>query len=135
MFADVGFAIDHFSKLYSRRRQAGQYVDGRWEVSATADDTIQAAIFSVKPDDVMGLPEGERLKVSFTMWTRAETKAVSEEAQTAGDLILVGSQWHRVKQISDRAEGGYFKALLERHVERSRSVSSTPSVVDGGDWH
>lgn len=132
---EAAIAIDHFAKLYSRRRQVGEYVDGRWEVSATADDTIQAAIFSVKPDDVKSLPEGERLTVSFTMWTRAETKAVSEENQTAGDLIMVGSQWHRVKHIADRAEGGYFKALLERNVERNRSVSRTAPVVEGGDWH
>lgn len=132
---DAAIAIDYFAKLYSRRRQAGQYLNGRWEISDTTDDTIEAAIFTVKPDDALSLPEGDRLKVSFTMWTRAETRAVSEEMQTAGDLILVGSQWHRVRQISDRAEGGYFKALLERDVERNRSVSRTPSVVDGGDWH
>lgn len=132
---DAAVAIDYFAKPYTRRREAGAYVAGQWQTQSHADATIQAAVFAVKPNDVLSLPEGERLKISWTIWSRSEIRGPSEEDQTVGDLFLVGTQWHRVKQVQDRLEGGYYKALLERDLERSRSVSSTPSVVGGGDWY
>ncbi|GAA4180320.1 hypothetical protein [Shinella granuli] len=133
----AALAIDHFAKSYTLRRPAtGSYVDGRWvEGGVPVDSTIRAAVFAPALNDVLRMPDGDRTRVVWSIWTRTQLRASSEDTKTRGDLIQVGSSWFRVFKIADRSEGGYCKAYLERDVERDRSVSSTPPVVDGGDWH
>lgn len=133
----AALAIDFYAKSYTLRRPApGSYIDGRWvEGGAPVDSTIRAAVFAPSLNDTIRMPEGDRTRVVWAIWTRVQLHASSEDNQTRGDLVQVGGQWFRVFKIADRSEGGYSKAYLERDVERDRSVSRTAPVVDGGDWH
>lgn len=133
----AALAIDFFAKPYALRRPAsGSYIEGRWvEGGASVDSTIRAAVFAPSLNDMIRMPEGDRTRIVWAIWTRTQLHASSEDTKTRGDLVQVGGQWFRVFKIADRSEGGYSKAYLERDVERDRSVSRTPPVVDGGDWH
>lgn len=132
----AAFAIDFYAKDYSRLRTgAGNYVDGRWVDGTPTSVTIRAAVFSPSGRDLYDLPEGQRERIVWTIWSREELRTADEDAQTVADAVQIQGRWFRVFKVWPRVEGDYHKALLERDVERNRSVSSTPPVVDGGDWH
>lgn len=131
----AALAIDHFAKTYQRERVAGSYQNGRWVNQPAVLDTIEAAVFAPSAHDVLDLEEGQRTNIAWTIWSRAELRASDETAGTTADRIEVQGKWFRVAKLWPRIEGEYFKALLERDVERNRSVHSTSPVVAGGDWH
>ena len=132
----AALAIDFYAKDYARvRTAAGSYVDGRYVEGAPSSSTIRAAVFSPTGRDLRDLPEGQRASIAWTIWTRDELRTADEDTRTVADAIQIHGSWFRVVKVWPRIEGGYHKAMLERDVERNRSVSSTPAVVAGGDWH
>lgn len=131
----AALAIDFYAQPYSRLRPSGSYVDGRWVAGVESIQSIQAAVFAPAGSDLRDLPEGQRERAIWTIWSREELRTSDEDAETTADSINIAGKWFRVFKVWPRVEGDYFKAMLERDVERNRSVSRTAPVVEGGDWH
>lgn len=134
----AALAIDFYARNYVLWRAApGSYLKGIWTESAPpSQQIIRAAVFQPTAKDLLQLPEGDRIKVMWSIWTRFPLLISSIENQRKGDCIEVKGELCRVLRLADRmTEGAYNKAFLEREVERSRSIPGAASVVEGGDWY
>jgi len=125
----AAMAIDMIARPVTLSRPAvGSYVDGRWVEAASGTSTIMAAILAISPRDManlrnlMDLPEGQSTRATRSIWSRTPLFNADEASGRRPDEIVDGGVRYRVVAVFDRIEGGYYKAALERVVDRGRTV-------------
>lgn len=78
-------------------------------VATHVDTTITAIVQPATPRELMGLPEGQRLKDVVSVWSATEMKA----EPGAPDILLRSGRSYRVIKLEPWAEAGYYRAFAE----------------------
>lgn len=74
-----------------RRYPAGNYVDGVWqEGGAPTDTTIRASVQPLAGSELRLLPEGDRGKIAWKLFTNVELTMGNDEGTRADQFIIDG---------------------------------------------
>lgn len=99
-----------------RMTSSGQYVDGFWVPGTTQRIQVTGSLQPMSMRDLELLPEGERVKQTFKIYTDTVLFTGREGGLRSPDRVCIGGEWFRV-QASERWDGTdlpYFKSLLVR---------------------
>lgn len=105
------------------RKAQGSYVNGIWTEGAETSTTVNVNIQPLKPSEIMMMPESERTKEWYKVYSAEELKTLQEGASgwSADEFIWQGYRY-RVMKVSNYAMGtlNHWKALAAR-------ISVTPN--------
>ena len=88
---------------------------GAYIQSAPIITTIQAVVQVANADDLLVLPEGERMKKTIKIHSTSQLKTANENDKTSADRIEYQGELFKVMSEFNRATiGGYYKALAVR---------------------
>jgi hypothetical protein len=120
----AGLAIDAMARPAIRIRKAvGAYVDHVWVPGAPVSDVIRAVIQDPKENDIRQLPEGERTEAFVAIWSRSELRTADETAKTEADRVTSeAGDTYKITRVSDRSEGGFYRAIARLEHDRGRRV-------------
>lgn len=80
-------AFSIFNKPIALDRYApGAYIDGVWVKGAVTSLVLQTSVQPTKPSDLQRLPEGRRLEVSFTLYSK-------QLIQESDEVVLYGARY------------------------------------------
>lgn len=71
------------------REQPGQYVDGVWQPGTSATLTVNASVQPTTPDEMQMLPEGERDRQAFTLYSDTELLVSNDNTQQPSDRVQI----------------------------------------------
>lgn len=97
--------INYDEKILVRRDGDTRYVDGKPVSVDGVTFGIHANVQPVNGWDLMMVPEGDRLKEQYWVWTESELHLLKDHVQRNGF-------WFQVQQI--RPWGSYFQARIVR---------------------
>ena len=120
----AGLAVDAMARPATLiRRAPGSHVNGRWQAGAETSTAIRAVIQDPKEADIRQLPEGERTEAFVAIWSRSELRTSDETAKTEADRVVSEhGDTYKITRVSDRAEGGFHRAIARLEHARGRSV-------------
>jgi hypothetical protein len=122
----AGFAVDAMARPAIRIRAASGNYDERgvWVPSSgPVSENIRAVIQDPKEADIRQLPEGERVEAFVAIWTRAELRTSDETANTEADRVVSEhGDTYKITRVSDRAEGGFYRAIARLEHARGRGI-------------
>jgi hypothetical protein len=92
--------FDVFRKdLTVYRTGEGKYINGLWEDGATSSFTIKASIQATDAEIMQTLPEGERTKESYTLFTGNSLKT-SEVNKSKPDVVIIEGERYQVIRVT-----------------------------------
>ena len=100
-----------------RRRAAGVWTAGRYTPGAAAETTVTAVVQPAGPEDLLDLPEGERVKAVVRVHTTSELRTADESAGTDPDRIVIDGEEWEVRRVWNETHTDvlpYYKALAVR---------------------
>lgn len=120
----AGLAVDAMARPATLiRRAAGSYVDHDWVPGALTSTPIRAVIQDPKEADIRQLPEGERTEAFVAIWSRSELRTADEATQTEADRVTSeAGDTYKITRVSDRSEGGFYRAIARLEHDRGRRV-------------
>lgn len=76
-----------------RRPAAGSWVDGRWQEGTLSEpQTFRASIQPLRGFEILLLPEGQRGKALYWIYTEAQLQVLDEPAGLKGDRVQFGDR-------------------------------------------
>lgn len=96
--------FDVFRKpLQVIRGEAGSYdqVTGLRVTGATSQFEILASVQPTKPEIMMLMPEGERTKKSFTLYTDTKLRVSNIDTEEPADFVIIAGERFVVNEVSD----------------------------------
>lgn len=116
---DVGGLVisPEFAQSYTVYRETGSWQAGRW-VSKEASLTMTGTVTVAKPNDIMQIPEGERVTGAMCFYSLEpiyETRLGNPSEGTSDQVEWNGSRY-RIYSIMPWSDYGYCKAIGVRMV-------------------
>jgi hypothetical protein len=109
----VAAAILAMQTFTVTRYAAGTYTEGGYVAGTTSTFSIKASVQPVKGQELMRLPEGERLRDYLAVYTDTQLRSLQDDK--APDRISIEGYTYEVVAVDDwMTEGGYVKALVAR---------------------
>jgi len=99
-----------------RMTSPGQYVEGVWVPGSTSKLTVRGSLQPMSMRDLQMLPEGERVKQTYKLYTDSLLFTGREGAMRSPDRVCVNQEWFRVHSTErwDGTDLPYFKSVLVR---------------------
>jgi len=94
-----------------RRYSAGSYVDGVWVDGLATDTTVQASVQPLSTSDFRLLPEGDRGKKSWKIFSNFELSMGNDDGIKA-DEIIVNNILYRISSPDDYHFFGHTEAIF-----------------------
>lgn len=107
------------------RRTAGAYVDGRWVEGTTVELPIEGNIQPAKPHELLQMPEADRSRVWFKIYTDATLRTQKEGVggYDADEFEFKGDRY-KVMKIDDWTSG---MGILEHSRAYGVRIELTPN--------
>lgn len=109
-------AFGQFNKLVPAMRPAGgSYVHGLWVESPAATMSFQASVQPTKPSDLQRLSEGDRIKRSYTLYSKTQ---ILEK-----DRVAINNEEYEVMNVEVWQNGviPHYKAIAVK-MQKERSL-------------
>ena len=94
----------------------GTYVEGNYVPGRKATLRIRGSLQPLSPREVLQLPEGERVRASWKLYTDGTLITSREAGERQADTVVIRGEEHKVMSV-ERWEGTaipYWKAILAR---------------------
>lgn len=98
------FLLTHKIPLTIYRRSLGEYVDGEWVEGDTVEIPVQVNIQPLKPHEILQLPESERTRVWWKVYSADVLRTEKETAWDADEFIWKGDRY-KVMKLDDWTSG------------------------------
>lgn len=94
----------------------GAYIDGVYQPSAVETVEVLGSLQPLSPKESLLLPENERNRESFNLFTEVELSPASEDGLRQADAVVVDGQEFIVRSVERwrNVDLPYFKALIQR---------------------
>ena len=94
----------------------GAYIDGVYQPSATETVEVVGSLQPLSAKESLLLPENERSRESFNLFTEVELFPASEDGIRQADIVLVNGEEFTVRSVLRwrNVDLPYFKSLLQR---------------------
>lgn len=103
---------------YTVRRMAtaGTYVDGHYVAGRGREFPVKGSLQPLSAREVLQLPEGERVRAAFKLYTDTLLQTSRESGERQADTVVVRGESYKVMSIErwDGTRIPYFKAVLAR---------------------
>ena len=98
------------------RQAAGSLVSGLFVPGVETVSNIRAAVQPLNGEDLVSLPEGQRQRESYKLFSVTEMKTASEEGATRSDKVSFYGREFEVQQVQRQIGLGmdHFKAIVMR---------------------
>lgn len=102
--------------LVKRPIADGAYIDGVYQPSATETVEVLGSLQPLSAKESLLLPENERNRESFNLFTEVELFPASENGLRQADLVFVNGEEFIVRSVVPwrNVDLPYFKSLLQR---------------------
>lgn len=102
----------------------GAYVDGVYQPSATETIQVVGSLQPLSAKESLLLPENERNRESFNLFTEVELFPASEDGLRQADIVAADGVNYVVRSIERwrNTDIPYFKSLLQRVNDQEDSV-------------
>lgn len=104
--------------IYSVKRPVtnGYYLEGVYQPSATETVEVVGSLQPLSPKEALLLPENERNRESFNLFTEVELFPASEDGLRVADLVVVNGEDFQVRSTEAwrNVDLPYFKSILQR---------------------
>lgn len=94
----------------------GYYLEGVYQPSAIEEIQVVGSLQPLTPKEALLLPENERNKESFNLFTEVELFPASEDGLRVADLVLVNNEEFQVRSTEAwrNVDLPYFKSVIQR---------------------
>ncbi|MBK8202430.1 MAG: hypothetical protein IPK68_09010 [Bdellovibrionales bacterium] len=94
----------------------GAYIDGVYQPSATETVEVVGSLQPLSAKESLLLPENERNRESFNLFTEVELFPASEDGIRQADIVLLNGEEFAVRSVLRwrNVDLPYFKSLLQR---------------------
>jgi len=116
------FLLTRTVPLTIYRQEAGSYVRGVWVEGSIVEVPIRANIQPLKPSEVQMMPESDRTREWYRLWTTDLVRTKQEGAQgyDADEFIWKGYRYQIMKAQS------WDMGVLDHHEAWAARISVTP---------
>lgn len=88
------------------RRAAGSYVAGVWTPGATSTLTVEGSLQPMTGRELLLLPEGERTRARWKLYTETELRTADETTTTEADRVSWNGRSLVVVRVQDYSHVG-----------------------------
>lgn len=117
------FLLTHKIPLTIFRRAAGSYVNGDWMEGSTTEVVVQANIQPLKGYEILQLPESERTRVWWKVYSADVLRTAKEGSHAADEFIWKGDRY-KIMKIDDWTSG---MGILEHVRALATRIELTPN--------
>ena len=102
----------------------GAYIEGVYQPSATETIEVIGSLQPLSAKEALLLPENERNRESFTLFTEVELFPASEDGLRQADIVTANGENYVVRSVEGwkNTDIPYFKALLQRVNDQEDSL-------------
>lgn len=94
------FLLTHKIPLTIYRRSLGSYVEGEWIEGTTVEVPVQVNIQPLKGYEILQLPESERTRVWWKLYSADVLRTAKEGSHDADEFIFKGDRY-KVMKLDD----------------------------------
>lgn len=117
------FLLTHKIPLTIFRRSLGSYVEGKWIEGATVEVPVQVNIQPLKGYEILQLPESERTRVWWKVYSADVLRTEKENSWAADEFIWKGDRY-KIMKLDDWTSG---MGILEHVRAFATRVELTPN--------
>ena len=117
------FLLTHKIPLTIYRRTSGTYVDGDWVEGSTTEVSVQVNIQPLKPYEILQLPESERTRVWWKVYSADLLRTEKEGAHDADEFVWKNDRY-KVMKVDDWQSG---MSILEHSKAYCTRIELTPN--------
>lgn len=117
------FLLTHKIPLTIYRRSLGEYVNGRWVEGSTVEVEVQVNIQPLKGYEILQLPESERTRVWWKLYSANLLRTAKENSHDADEFEWKGDRYKIMKLDDWQGAMG----ILEHCKAYATRVSITPN--------
>lgn len=117
------FLLTHKIPIEITRRELGSFVDGDWVEGSTTTFTAMVNIQPLKPYEIMILPEAERTRSWWKLYS-AEVLRTAKEGSWSADEFTWKNDRYKIMKVDDWTSG---MGILEHTRSQAVRVELTPN--------
>jgi len=117
------FLLTNKIPLTIYRRSLGEYVDGEWVEGQTVEVPVQVNIQPLKPHEILQLPESERTRVWWKLYSADVLRTAKEGSHDADEFIWKGDRY-KIMKLDDWQNG---MQILEHSKAYATRIELTPN--------
>lgn len=117
------FLLTHKIPLTIYRRASGSYVDGDWVEGSTTEVAVQVNIQPLKPYEILQLPESERTRVWWKVYS-ADLLRTEKEGSWDADEFVWKNDRYKIMKVDDWTSG---MGILEHVRCQAVRIELTPN--------
>lgn len=117
------FLLTHKIPLTIYRRTSGTYVDGDWVEGSTTEVSVQVNIQPLKPYEILQLPESERTRVWWKVYSADLLRTEKEGSHDADEFVWKNDRY-KVMKVDDWTSG---MSILEHCRAQAVRIELTPN--------
>lgn len=119
------FLLTHKIPITIYRRAAGTRVEGEWIEGAITEVVIQANIQPLKDYEIQQMPESDRTRVWFKLYSAEEIRTLKEGVGgwSADEFLWKGDRY-KVMKVQDWSDG---MGILEHFRAHAARIPLTPN--------
>lgn len=117
------FLLTHKIPLTIYRRSLGSYVEGEWVEGSTVEVPVQVNIQPLKGYEILQLPESERTRVWWKLYSADVLRTEKENSHDADEFVWKGDRY-KIMKLDDWNSG---MGILEHSKAYATRVELTPN--------
>lgn len=117
------FLLTHKIPLTIYRRSSGSFVDGDWVEGSTTEVGIYVNIQPLKPYEILQLPESERTRVWWKLYSADLLRTEKEGSWDADEFSWKGDRY-KIMKVDDWLSG---MGILEHTRAQAVRIELTPN--------
>jgi hypothetical protein len=119
------FLLTHKIPIEITRTESGSYIDGEWVEGSTSTFTVQVNIQPLKPHEILMLPESERTRSWWKVYSADVLRTLKEgENGWAADEFTWKGDRYKVMKVDDWTSG---MGILEHTKSWCVRIELTPN--------
>jgi hypothetical protein len=117
------FLLTHKIPLTIYRRSLGSYVEGEWIEGSTTEVAVQVNIQPLKGYEILQLPESERTRVWWKLYSADVLRTEKENSWDADEFVWKGDRY-KIMKVDDWSVG---MSILEHTKSYATRIELTPN--------
>lgn len=117
------FLLTHKIPIEITRRSLGDWVDGDWVEGSTTTFTAMVNIQPLKPYEILMLPESERTRSWWKVYSADVLRTAKEGSHDADEFVWKGDRY-KIMKVDDWTSG---MGILEHTKSQAVRIELTPN--------
>lgn len=117
------FLLTHKIPLTIYRRSLGSYAEGEWIEGSTTEVAVQVNIQPLKGYEILQLPESERTRVWWKIYSVDVLRTEKENSWDADEFVWKGDRY-KIMKVDDWSVG---MSILEHTKSYATRIELTPN--------